>query len=212
VSNADETIEAGAIAWGQIRRVTSFESWRATALAVAVGRQHALREANTNKPYGAKYSAAIVRWLEANGFREMPAGIRTACCIIADHAVEIDRWRASLPDSDQRAQNNPQVIIRNWRRATAPNRTATARPHIVKEAMAKGYTRAVHCPADALRRAATAIREARSGDCIVLARRALESAVRDENDLRALLPDPPATSTPRRSIDNNSAPAAEARA
>jgi hypothetical protein len=57
-----------------------------------------------------------------------------------------------------------------------------------------------------LKRAAVAIREARSGDCIVLARKGLEAAIRNENDLLALLPDDlPATSTPQRATEKNGA-------
>jgi hypothetical protein len=51
-----------------------------------------------------------------------------------------------------------------------------------------GSLRGVFWPLDALQRAATAIRETRSNDCMVLARKALEGAIRDEDDLLALLP------------------------
>ena len=51
-----------------------------------------------------------------------------------------------------------------------------------------------------LKRAADAIRDSKSGDCIVLARRALEAAVRTESDLLELLhPDREANSTLQRS-------------
>jgi hypothetical protein len=44
----------------------------------------------------------------------------------------------------------------------------------------------------------------RSGDRIVLARKALEAAIRNENDLLTLLPDDlPATSTPQRATEKN---------
>jgi hypothetical protein len=51
-----------------------------------------------------------------------------------------------------------------------------------------------------LRRAAAAIHESGSSDCLVLARRALEAAVRCEGDLVALLP--PATAR-RRSVTSS---------
>jgi hypothetical protein len=49
------------------------------------------------------------------------------------------------------------------------------------------YGRAIHWPQDALKRAAAAIREA-SSDTFVLARRALEAAIRSEAALLVLLP------------------------
>jgi hypothetical protein len=65
---------------------------------------------------------AIDARIDANGFRHMPCGVRTACCHLADHIVAIERWRNALPASEQR-QNHPQVIIRNCRRASAPHRS-----------------------------------------------------------------------------------------
>jgi hypothetical protein len=84
--------------------------------------------------------------------------------------------------------------------AAHDHRTAiAASPQGAKSHKGGGYGRAIHWPQTALKRAAEAIREARSGDCIVLARKALEAAIRNENDLLALLPDDlPATSTPQR--------------
>jgi hypothetical protein len=52
-----------------------------------------------------------------------------------------------------------------------------------------------------LRPAANAIREVRSNDCIVLAKAALEAAIRSETDLLALLPpEQSANSTPQRAV------------
>jgi hypothetical protein len=50
--------------------------------------------------------------------------------------------------------------------------------------------------------------DSRSHDLLMLARVALEAAIRTENDLLALLDEPPATSTPRGSAKPNGAPAA----
>ena len=48
--------------------------------------------------------------------------------------------------------------------------------------------KAIHWPGDAIRRAACAIREVYSSDFYVMARRALEAAVRNEVDLLELVP------------------------
>src|ERR1700730_1948801 len=108
MSDGDQ-IAAGADAWEKIHHATNFESWKTVALAVARGRQHALREAGANKPFGKKYAAAINRWLASNGFREMPFGIRSSCCILADNIAAIEAWRASLPSAEQGRQKHPQV-------------------------------------------------------------------------------------------------------
>jgi hypothetical protein len=187
-----DPVSEGREAWAKINRATSFASWKAIALAVAIGRQSALREANSNKPFGKKYAAAINRWLDEHGFREMSCGIRSACCVLADHMEQIESWRNSLPGA-KRCQNQPEVIVRNWRRAGK----ATSRPrqqkiilqHMTSEAARKG--RAIFWPQDAMRRAHTAMLDSRSTDLLVLARLALQAAIRCEGDLLALLDDRP---------------------
>ncbi len=71
VPAADDTASAGAVAWAQIYPVTAFENWKAIALAGAIGRQHALRESKSNRPFGRRYAAAINDWLESNGFHKI---------------------------------------------------------------------------------------------------------------------------------------------
>jgi hypothetical protein len=46
----------------------------------------------------------------------MAAGVRVAC-ILFDHETEIEAWRSSLPADKRATLNNPQVIIRSWRRS-----------------------------------------------------------------------------------------------
>jgi hypothetical protein len=111
----------------------------------------------------------------------------------------IEAWRATLDDAKKRTLNDPGgAVWHAWRRTTT-ERPSQHRLKARSRIRAAGYGRAIHWPQTALKRAAEAIREARSGDCIVLARKALEAAIRNENDLLALLPDDlPATSTPQR--------------
>jgi hypothetical protein len=51
----------------------------------------------------------------------------------------------------------------------------------------RAYWRPIHLPQEMLRRAAAAIRESRSNDCVVLAKAALQAAIRNESDLGELL-------------------------
>ena len=53
--------------------------------------------------------------------------------------------------------------------------------------------KAIHWPQEPIRRAASAMRESRSNDLLILARVALQAAIRSEDDLFALLKD---TTTP----------------
>jgi hypothetical protein len=67
---------------------------------------------------GTKYSRCFNAWIEENGFASMPFGIRAACLRVADHLEDIELWRPDLPGDARAAQNHPQVILRNLRRAT----------------------------------------------------------------------------------------------
>jgi hypothetical protein len=77
----------------------------------------------------------------------------------------------------------------------------------VADAAQKG--RPVYWSQAAMRRAHQAMLDSRSHDLLILARAALQAAIRNEGDLLALLPEPPATSTPRRSVEKHVAQAAE---
>ena len=145
--------------------------------------------------------------------------VRARCCrprFILGHGSPpktrtpaIEAWRATLDDAKKRTLNHPGgAVWHAWRRTTT-ERPSQHRQNVVQGAESHkggGYGRAIHWPQTALKRAAEAIREARSGNCIVLARKALEAAIRNENDLLALLPDDlPATSTAQRTTEKNGA-------
>jgi intergrase/recombinase len=68
--------------------------------------------------------------------------------------------------------------------------TAVEPQHTVRQtAKAKrGYGRSIYFPQDMVQRAAVAIRKAFSNDTLLLARVALEAAIRFESDLLDLLP------------------------
>jgi hypothetical protein len=73
--------------------------------------------------------------------------------------------------------------------AVAESRPTIAhRQHVVSGAKPHRTGRPIYWPQDAIRRAATALRECRSNDTFTLARIALEAALRSESDLIDLLP------------------------
>jgi hypothetical protein len=185
-----DDIALGRQAWQKISKATTFTAWKAIAIAVSIGRQHALRLASCNAPHGARYSRAFNAWLDQNGFSSMPYGTRAACCKLADNMVGIEAWRASLPKAAQETQNHPEVIIRNWRKAMRPEQPSVPvlRHHVKSDRPqpAKG-SRQVFWPQDAVKRAADGLRQCRSHDLYTMARAALEGAVRGRDDLLELL-------------------------
>jgi hypothetical protein len=196
---SEDIVNAGKAAWQEVHRCTSFENWKAISLAVSVGRQAAMSEAKVNGPRGARYARIFNGWLNDHGFASMSFHLRTACCAFADHMQEIETWRAALPDATR--QNNPEVYLRNWRRSTR----MTMPKHHVTSGKRNGGLRPVSWPQDHIRRAAANLRQSTSRDLFVLARAALEGAIRSRDDLLQLLDEP----TPGR-IPAKAAPSVEA--
>jgi hypothetical protein len=200
----DDTIAAGREAWLKLGTANSFENWKTVSRAIVVGRQQAMRAANINKPQGKRYGVAINAWLEQNGFRGMPYPTRTACCRLIDHLPEIELWRAATPGAE--AWHHPQVIIRRWRhdfapdRRTEPRKSAVTSPapkrqqiveRVAEVALARRQGKPIFWPQDFMRRAHEAMLSSRSTDLLTLARLALQAAIRSEDDLLALIDDPP---------------------
>jgi hypothetical protein len=149
-----------------------------------------MSEAKTNGPRGAKYARIFTAWLEKHGFGSMSYHVRAACCAFADHMQEIETWRAALPDHVRAAQNNVEVVLRNWRKATKP---ATPPRHHVTSGKRNDGERPVSWPQDCIRRAAANMRQNGSRDLFILARAALEGAIRSRADLVAILDEPAPT-------------------
>jgi hypothetical protein len=205
--DSDSAIEAGRLAWQRIRENgrRSFDDWLAVARALAIGRSVALQEANTDKPYGSRFTDAMGRWLRQHGLDGIRKSERSRALSVLENLPAISVWRAGLDEDGRRQINHPEAIWRGWRRSRAET---AAQSHVVRNVNAggnpklkkgvnppaprHGKDRAVHWPQDALRRASRAMMLSRSSDLMVLARVALEAAVRHESDLLALLepPDP----------------------
>jgi hypothetical protein len=179
-------IARGREAWAKIGTATSFASWKAICLALAIGREQAFRKSGANAPHGTRYSRCFNEWLKANDFGNMPFGIRAACLRLADHLGDIEQWRAGLPGDARQAQNHPQVILRNWRKATGRGTAPKAWPKANGKRAYAG-NRPICFDQEAVRRAGLAMKESRSSDWFKLAGVALHAAIRDRGDLLALL-------------------------
>jgi hypothetical protein len=199
-AGGDAIINEGREAWAAVHRATDFEAWKKIAIALGIGRRHALRLANVNSPHGAKYSRAFGAWIDLHGFGGMPYGLRASLCKLADQLVEIEAWRAGLPEADRASQNNPQVILRAWRRAhAAPPVRHVSKPVTDGTGRARGKgVRPICFSAEHIKRAADALRECRSGDLYTMATAALRAAIRNRDDATDLLEDQTTPTPPAR--------------
>jgi hypothetical protein len=129
----------------------------------------------------------------------MPPRLRKSCCLRADNLSAIESWRSSLSDKDKASQNNPQVILRNWRHATRKTEQTPSggRQQMQKRLAVFARAAPIFWPQLYVRRAHQAMLDSRSSDLLTLARAALESAIRHEADLLDLLPPDPATASSR---------------
>jgi hypothetical protein len=100
----------------------------------------------------------------------------------------IETWRAGLDEAQRRRLNHPGAVWAHWRRSLKADQPSLHRQHVVSGTKPHRTCRPIYWPQDAIRRAATALRECRSNDIFTLARIALEAALRCESDLIDLLP------------------------
>lgn len=114
----------------------------------------------------------------------------------------VEAWRKALPPVEQRRLNHPSLWFK-FCRATKPARAVTRpvsspnQPARGKASHRGGYHRAIHFDQDMVKRAGDAMRQSWSNDVYRLAAIALAAALRNENDLLALLPaDRPAKPAP----------------
>jgi hypothetical protein len=184
--NAD-AISAGREAWQRLcrRGDATFADWIVVGQAVAIGRAECLKRAGTNKPFGKKYTAAMAEWLLDAKLDDIHQQERYWALRVIDNLEAIEGWRATLDDKSRRRLSHPQAIWGNWRKSLGESPR-----HPVRGAVPQATGRAIHWPQDVIRRAAVAMRECRSPDVYVLARVALEAAIRTDSELMLLFATP----------------------
>jgi hypothetical protein len=158
-----------------------------------------MKIAKTNTPKGGRYNLLMNGWLADNGFSEVTTQERYRIVKIMENLTEVGTWRAGLDDAQRRRLNHPNAIWAHWRRATKPAARPRQRQDVAAEAR-RG--KPIYWPQHSLRRAHEAMLKSRSTDLLVLARLALQAAIRSESDLIELLaPGPIAMSGSPRATD-----------
>ena len=95
----------------------------------------------------------------------------------------------SWPASQNSVLGPKPYGVTHWRGAQPADCGRAARLHVVSGARPQRAGKAIHWLQEPIRRAASAMRESRSNDLLILARAALQAAIRSEDDLFALLKD-----------------------
>jgi hypothetical protein len=113
-----------------------------------------------------------------NGFEAINNQERYRAILCVENRDAIERWRSTLDDGKRRRFNHPNCVWAGWRKSkTEP--AAPAR-HIVKGTTPHKTGRPIFWSQDMIRRAAIAIKSARTSDYFVMARAALDVLTRDD--------------------------------
>jgi hypothetical protein len=118
-----QCIRAGQEAWHRLSSNQSWDDWCLVSVALDIGRTEAMRVAHTNVPEGQRYCAEYSLWLKRNNFDGIDKGLRSRLSECRAHRPDIERWRATLPRSEQLKLNHPQAVLRRWKAAAKPRDT-----------------------------------------------------------------------------------------
>lgn len=110
-------IRAGVESWQLIKKGESFDAWKAVGKALEIGRTHALRVSNSNRPMGKPYCVAFSEWINRHGFAAMPKSVRSVAIELSENIAAIEHWRTTLSDKEQRRLTHPLSNVRRWRAA-----------------------------------------------------------------------------------------------
>jgi hypothetical protein len=129
-SNA-QCIRAGQEAWHRLVSNQSWDDWCLVGEALLIGRTEAMRVAHTNGPEGHRYCEEYSLWLKNNNFDGVDKGVRSRLFECLAYRQEIERWRATLPRSEQLKLNHPQAVLRRWEASWKP-RGAVKKSYVAK--------------------------------------------------------------------------------
>jgi hypothetical protein len=188
MSGDEEIIGEALIAWSRIRRGASFNDWLAVGKALALARAECMREAKSNKPLGTAYNRLMGAWLKRHGLDSIRGQERYRCLQVLDNLPEIEAWRAGLSEEKRRRLNHPGAVIARWTADKKISPYETSSPRHIAEGNGRGHDgKLLSWPQVMLQRASEAIHAARTDDTILLAKAALQAALRCADDVEELL-------------------------
>lgn len=111
---------AAAEAWERIKSGHHWSDWRVIAEGLEVGRDKALHETNSNKPFGRAYTTAFKAWLDQRPWaRELANPTRAHLFWYVDHAAAVETWRDTLASNQRMAWTHPTTVKRKFEQMTA---------------------------------------------------------------------------------------------
>jgi hypothetical protein len=180
-----DAVSEGREAWTRLkdRERATWDDWIAVGKALIIGRASCMSMAQTNAPQGGRYKAAMNCWLADNGLAEVSGPERFKLSMIMKNLDAVEAWRTTLDPAERRRLNHPSLWFTFCKatRGEAPPRVRVRRPVASSGRLPPG--KPIYWQQDHVRRAADAMRESGSNDFFILARLALEAAVRSEDDL-----------------------------
>lgn len=100
------------------RLCRGFNDWLDIGEALQVGRVEVMAAVNTNQPSGRRYEKAMADWLLSRGFHRIDKGTRTRLLECLKHRVGIEKWRATLTETERFRFNHPDAVLRRWKAST----------------------------------------------------------------------------------------------
>ena len=183
----NDAVEAGREAWSRLKDNSrrSFDDWIAVGRAIKVARDTSLTGSGAKSPHGKIYTKLMGDFLRQHGLDDIGQQVRYRLLEVLDNLPAILKWRESMEPAQRLRCNHPDGVMLHWRRSLRPAQAHKAALHKLGAAT----SRPVYWPQDCVQRAAAAIAKSRSSDSLVLARLALEGAVRNDGDLARLFSD-----------------------
>ena len=119
----------GTQAWQRLKKDKNWNDWLKVGEAHLVGREWAMRVADTNRPQGKAYNMTFGEWLAKYKFDDMDKGDRSRLFAVMDNLPQIEEWRKTLTLTERLKLNHPNAVLRKWKAYMAPEpRTETGEP------------------------------------------------------------------------------------
>lgn len=127
-ANAARVIKLGVEAWKRLKKSKSWNDWIAVGDALVLGRDWAMRQAQTNRPEGKAYNLAMGEWLVRHKLDDVDKSVRSRLIDCIENLGAIEEWRSTLPLSQRLVWNHPNSVWHQWRRAIEPPKAAPDSP------------------------------------------------------------------------------------